>query len=43
MQSQLLRTFDDDVLSSRIPTNHMVILGSLQETGHERKVKEESG
>lgn len=32
MEGKLLRPLDDDMLSSGIPANHMVILGAFEQT-----------
>lgn len=32
MERKLFRPLDDDMLSSGVPTNHMVILGTFEQT-----------
>lgn len=34
MQSELLWSLDDDVLTSWVPLNNVVILGTLEEIAH---------
>jgi hypothetical protein len=38
MDSKLLWFFDDDVLSLRIPTDHVVILGTFEEAVRKLKI-----
>ena len=33
MESELLWALDDDVLASRVPANHVVVLWALEEAG----------
>lgn len=41
MQSELFRSFDDDMFAGGIPTNHMVILGAFKKTSGIKLIHDE--